>query len=316
MCYQTGGNLASVHTPEERQFVRQLANTNTPVWLGEYHTQQVWWWWWSRNLVNRALYFTKHPSLSTCSSLWRMTLCFGVTTPSSGSAVGPIRKERPERAGFACKWNPLVKQLKKQDWIIILDSFHYEYTIFIVNNLAEIGKKMKPLEKYLKLNLKWKNIWRHVVCVQVVSCISPPVETSASTSAPATPGKLQSEETSVEEMFRIILNFVLKALVLQTDLFQFGLMQKAPAGHNNMIQMSQSTVFLFIFFILTNLPDALILLMTASLSRVKKVRLESLASLLHRQRSFLIHFCFPHRHQQHWWSHHLLILNFRCCSKQ
>ncbi|XP_042371156.1 type-2 ice-structuring protein-like, partial [Plectropomus leopardus] len=36
MCSQTGSDLASLHTPEERRFVRQMANTHTPVWLGGY----------------------------------------------------------------------------------------------------------------------------------------------------------------------------------------------------------------------------------------------------------------------------------------
>ncbi|XP_070711278.1 uncharacterized protein [Pempheris klunzingeri] len=47
VCSQTGGDLASLHTPEERQFVRQLASTHTPVWLGGYQTQQNVSWFWS-----------------------------------------------------------------------------------------------------------------------------------------------------------------------------------------------------------------------------------------------------------------------------
>ncbi|XP_031706518.1 uncharacterized protein LOC116385325 isoform X2 [Anarrhichthys ocellatus] len=41
MCSQKGGHLASLHTPEERQFVRQLANTHLPVWLGGRQAQQI-----------------------------------------------------------------------------------------------------------------------------------------------------------------------------------------------------------------------------------------------------------------------------------
>lgn len=33
-CSLTGGNLVSLHTQEEKQFVSQLANTHSPVWLG------------------------------------------------------------------------------------------------------------------------------------------------------------------------------------------------------------------------------------------------------------------------------------------
>ncbi|XP_070848971.1 uncharacterized protein [Chaetodon trifascialis] len=47
LCSQTGGNLASLHTPEERHFVHQLASTHTPVWLGGYQTQQNGSWFWS-----------------------------------------------------------------------------------------------------------------------------------------------------------------------------------------------------------------------------------------------------------------------------
>lgn len=44
LCSQAAGKLASLHTPEERQFVRLLANTHTPVWLGGYQEQQNWFW--------------------------------------------------------------------------------------------------------------------------------------------------------------------------------------------------------------------------------------------------------------------------------
>ncbi|XP_034425257.1 C-type lectin domain family 2 member L-like [Hippoglossus hippoglossus] len=40
LCSQTGGNLVSLHTPEEKQFLRKLANTNTRVWLGGFHVRQ------------------------------------------------------------------------------------------------------------------------------------------------------------------------------------------------------------------------------------------------------------------------------------
>ncbi|XP_068569278.1 uncharacterized protein [Cebidichthys violaceus] len=47
MCSQKGGHLASLHTPEERQFVRVLANTHPPVWLGGRRAQQNGSWFWS-----------------------------------------------------------------------------------------------------------------------------------------------------------------------------------------------------------------------------------------------------------------------------
>ncbi|KAK9525078.1 hypothetical protein VZT92_017417 [Zoarces viviparus] len=47
MCSQKGGHLASLHTPEERQFVRQLAHTQPPVWLGGRQAQQNGSWFWS-----------------------------------------------------------------------------------------------------------------------------------------------------------------------------------------------------------------------------------------------------------------------------
>ncbi|XP_038588545.1 uncharacterized protein LOC119913234 isoform X2 [Micropterus salmoides] len=49
LCSQAAGKLASLHTPEERQFVRLLANTHTPVWLGGYQEQQNGSWFWSDN---------------------------------------------------------------------------------------------------------------------------------------------------------------------------------------------------------------------------------------------------------------------------
>ncbi|KAI3376056.1 hypothetical protein L3Q82_016585, partial [Scortum barcoo] len=62
VCSQTGGNLASLHTPEERQFVRQLADTHVPVWLGGHQVQQSTSWFWSddspfriRNWTNQRL---------------------------------------------------------------------------------------------------------------------------------------------------------------------------------------------------------------------------------------------------------------------
>ncbi|XP_042257746.1 uncharacterized protein LOC121889660 [Thunnus maccoyii] len=53
MCSQTGGNLVSLRTPEERQFVSQLANTNTSVWLGGYQIPQNDSWFWSDNSTFR-----------------------------------------------------------------------------------------------------------------------------------------------------------------------------------------------------------------------------------------------------------------------
>ncbi|XP_038588582.1 uncharacterized protein LOC119913259 isoform X2 [Micropterus salmoides] len=53
LCSQAAGKLASLHTPEERQFVRLLANTHTPVWLGGYQEQQNGSWFWSDDLPFR-----------------------------------------------------------------------------------------------------------------------------------------------------------------------------------------------------------------------------------------------------------------------
>nr|XP_046237001.1 uncharacterized protein LOC124054716 isoform X2 [Scatophagus argus] len=47
MCSQTGGDLASLHTPEERSFVEKLASTHTPVWLGGHQPQQNGAWNWT-----------------------------------------------------------------------------------------------------------------------------------------------------------------------------------------------------------------------------------------------------------------------------
>ncbi|XP_039997227.1 uncharacterized protein LOC120797540 [Xiphias gladius] len=48
-CSQTGGNLVSLHIPEERQFMGQLVNMDTRVWLGGYQAQQNGSWLWSDN---------------------------------------------------------------------------------------------------------------------------------------------------------------------------------------------------------------------------------------------------------------------------
>ncbi|XP_073331105.1 uncharacterized protein [Pagrus major] len=53
VCCQTGGHLASLHTPEERQFARQLMNTHTPVWLGGYQAQQNVSWVWTDDSPSR-----------------------------------------------------------------------------------------------------------------------------------------------------------------------------------------------------------------------------------------------------------------------
>lgn len=48
MCSQTGSNLASLHTEEERKFIIQLVNVNATVWLGGYKKQQqIKEWFWS-----------------------------------------------------------------------------------------------------------------------------------------------------------------------------------------------------------------------------------------------------------------------------
>ncbi|XP_071315674.1 uncharacterized protein [Trachinotus anak] len=48
-CSQTGSHLVSLHTPEEKQFMRLLANSSSPVWLGGYQPQQNGSWFWSDN---------------------------------------------------------------------------------------------------------------------------------------------------------------------------------------------------------------------------------------------------------------------------
>ncbi|KAM3590452.1 uncharacterized protein V6R79_009873 [Siganus canaliculatus] len=45
LCAQTGGALASLHTPEERRLVRQAAAAFTPVWLGGVQVQNGSWFW-------------------------------------------------------------------------------------------------------------------------------------------------------------------------------------------------------------------------------------------------------------------------------
>ncbi|XP_037335911.2 uncharacterized protein LOC119222976 isoform X1 [Pungitius pungitius] len=47
VCAQKGGHLASLYTPEEMQFVRQLANTDLTVWLGGRRAQRNGSWFWS-----------------------------------------------------------------------------------------------------------------------------------------------------------------------------------------------------------------------------------------------------------------------------
>ncbi|KAM4564152.1 uncharacterized protein V3H82_013163 [Fundulus diaphanus] len=42
-CSQSGGNLMSLHTPEEKRIVLQLTNTSIPVWLGP-HQNGSWLW--------------------------------------------------------------------------------------------------------------------------------------------------------------------------------------------------------------------------------------------------------------------------------
>ncbi|KAM8898232.1 uncharacterized protein AB9W97_009241 [Spinachia spinachia] len=47
-CAGNGGHLASLHTPEETKFVRQLANTDRPLWV-DGRAQQNGSWFWSNN---------------------------------------------------------------------------------------------------------------------------------------------------------------------------------------------------------------------------------------------------------------------------
>uniref|UniRef100_A0A669EZE4 Uncharacterized LOC102079799 n=1 Tax=Oreochromis niloticus TaxID=8128 RepID=A0A669EZE4_ORENI len=47
LCSQSGGDLVSIHTPEDLQFVAQVANTSTHVWLGGYQEQQNGSWFWT-----------------------------------------------------------------------------------------------------------------------------------------------------------------------------------------------------------------------------------------------------------------------------
>ncbi|XP_040039138.2 uncharacterized protein LOC120823106 isoform X1 [Gasterosteus aculeatus] len=52
-CAQKGGHLAALHTPEERQFVRQLANTDPAVWLGGRRPRQNGSWFWSDDSASK-----------------------------------------------------------------------------------------------------------------------------------------------------------------------------------------------------------------------------------------------------------------------
>ncbi|XP_041635633.1 uncharacterized protein LOC121504688 [Cheilinus undulatus] len=47
VCSQVGGNLASLHTPEERRFTLQLLSSHSSVWLGGYQQQKNVSWFWS-----------------------------------------------------------------------------------------------------------------------------------------------------------------------------------------------------------------------------------------------------------------------------
>ncbi|XP_039466371.1 macrophage mannose receptor 1-like [Oreochromis aureus] len=47
LCSQSGGDLVSIHTPEDLQFVAQVAITTTPVWLGGSQEQQNGSWFWT-----------------------------------------------------------------------------------------------------------------------------------------------------------------------------------------------------------------------------------------------------------------------------
>ncbi|KAK2899659.1 uncharacterized protein [Channa argus] len=47
LCFQRGGNLVSLHTPEDMGFLRQIANTTIAVWLGAYKAAQSGSWFWS-----------------------------------------------------------------------------------------------------------------------------------------------------------------------------------------------------------------------------------------------------------------------------
>uniref|UniRef100_UPI0037E940EF uncharacterized protein isoform X2 n=1 Tax=Semicossyphus pulcher TaxID=241346 RepID=UPI0037E940EF len=47
LCSQVGGNLASLHIPEERELGLQLLSTHTSVWLGGYQAQKNGSWLWS-----------------------------------------------------------------------------------------------------------------------------------------------------------------------------------------------------------------------------------------------------------------------------
>lgn len=47
LCYRSGGNLASIHTPDERWFVGRLVKTNSPAWLGARQSKQNASWSWS-----------------------------------------------------------------------------------------------------------------------------------------------------------------------------------------------------------------------------------------------------------------------------
>jgi len=89
LCSQTGSDLVSLHSPEERQFVSQLANTHTPVWLGGYQEpQKNSSWVWSDNSTFRISSWVnqRRPEARVSGACMEMT-------PKSGELHGAACEE-------------------------------------------------------------------------------------------------------------------------------------------------------------------------------------------------------------------------------
>uniref|UniRef100_A0A673AAA9 C-type lectin domain-containing protein n=1 Tax=Sphaeramia orbicularis TaxID=375764 RepID=A0A673AAA9_9TELE len=90
LCSQTGGDLVSLHTPDDRRFISQLVGVDAVVWLGGYWTPQKDSWFWTDGSSFRGDVWTDRPTGKSTEN----TACVEMTTKSGEVNSAPCGELR------------------------------------------------------------------------------------------------------------------------------------------------------------------------------------------------------------------------------
>uniref|UniRef100_A0AAZ1XZC0 C-type lectin domain-containing protein n=1 Tax=Oreochromis aureus TaxID=47969 RepID=A0AAZ1XZC0_OREAU len=106
LCSQSGGDLVSIHTPEDLQFVAQVAITTTPVWLGGSQEQQNGSWFWTDDTPFRINSWISEPKTAGAAGA-----CMEMTPNDGKLQSAPC----DELKFYICSMNARYKKVIKEN---------------------------------------------------------------------------------------------------------------------------------------------------------------------------------------------------------